>query len=515
MIPIPIARPILGEEELAGVREVLASGMLAHGSKVEAFEKAFAKDLGRKHAIAVTNGTAALHVALLAHGIGPGQEVVIPPLTFFATASTVLLCGAKPVFVDIDRSSYNMDPAKVASAITRKTAAIMPVHLYGQTAEVDPIIAGARDRGIPVIEDAAQAAGAEYHGKKAGNLGDTACFSFYATKNMTTGEGGMIVTDDDRIAEKARLLRHHGQPAKYEHVLVGFNYRMTEIAAAMGLAQLAKLDGWVKQRRAGTPGPSPSIRASARPRSSGLSRPSRKSLGPIDGPDAKRQSARSDSRSAMDLQTFQAALHEGVQKERGLHWAEAADLYTDLAKASSDPAMRAIALLRRGNALMELRRWDDARAAFDAGLHDAKECGDPGVVAQALLAAGVVAANRDDPKRAEAFLLDALDRFHRKDDRAPLQGRGWAFLNLASLYGKTGRLDLAFVTFTKAQDVLGAAEDWGGVAAAWEAQAQLRRAIHDEDRWREDLAEAVVFYDREGMTAKASRLRGLLGKKVV
>src|SRR2546428_6789990 len=119
---------------------------------------------------------------------------------------------------------------------------------------VDPILAAARDRGIPVIEDAAQAAGAEYHGKKAGNLGDTACFSFYATKNMTTGEGGMIVTDDDRVAEKARLLRHHGQPAKYEHVLVGFNYRMTEIAAAIGLAQLAKLDGWVKQRRADAPG---------------------------------------------------------------------------------------------------------------------------------------------------------------------------------------------------------------------------------------------------------------------
>src|SRR3989454_3371695 len=157
---------------------------------------------------------------------------------------------ARPILVDMDRSSYNMDPTKVAPVITRKTAAVMPVHLYGQTAEMDPILAAARDRGIPVIEDAAQAAGAEYHGKKAGNLGDTACFSFYATKNMTTGEGGMIVTDDDRIAEKARLLRHHGQPAKYEHVLVGFNYRMTEIAAAIGLAQLAKLDGWVKQRRA-------------------------------------------------------------------------------------------------------------------------------------------------------------------------------------------------------------------------------------------------------------------------
>ncbi|HEX9341569.1 MAG TPA: hypothetical protein VF992_10455 [Thermoplasmata archaeon] len=177
--------------------------------------------------------------------------------------------------------------------------------------------------------------------------------------------------------------------------------------------------------------------------------------------------------------------------------------------------MRAIALLRQGNALMELRRWDEARAALDTALDAAKAAREPEVLAQALLAAGVFAANRDDPKRAEAFLLDALDRFHREDDRASLQGRGWAFLNLASVYGMTGRLDLAFVTFTKAQDVLGAAEDWAGVAAAWEAQAQLRRAIHDEDRWREDLAEAVVFYDREGMKAKADRLRAMLGKKLV
>ncbi len=177
--------------------------------------------------------------------------------------------------------------------------------------------------------------------------------------------------------------------------------------------------------------------------------------------------------------------------------------------------MRAIALLRQGNALMELRRWDDARAALDEALHEAKGSRDPDVVAQALLAAGVFAANRDDPARAEAFLLEALDRFHRADDKASVQGRGWAFLNLATVYGRTGRLDLAFVTFTKAQDVLGAAGDWAGVAAAWEAQAQLRRAIHDEDRWREDLAEAVVFYDREGMKAKADRLRAMLGNKVV
>src|SRR5437773_1339266 len=247
---LPIARPIHGEEDLAAVKEVLVSGMLAQGPKVKAFEAAFARDLGRKHGIAVANGTAALHIALLAHAIGNGTEVIVPPLTFFATASTVLLCGAKPAFVDVDGSLYNLDPGKAATSINRKTSAIMPVHLYGQTTEMEPIVDSAKEHGIPVIEDAAQAHGAEYHGKKAGNLGDTACFSFYATKNMTTGEGGMILTDNDEIAEKARLLRDHGQVSKYQHVLVGFNYRMTEIAAAIGLVQLKKLDGWVKQRRA-------------------------------------------------------------------------------------------------------------------------------------------------------------------------------------------------------------------------------------------------------------------------
>jgi len=246
---IPVARPLLGDEEFAAIREVLQSGQLIQGPRVKAFEDAFAAYLGRKHAVAVANGTAALHVALMAHGLKPGQDVLIPPLTFFACASTVLLCGAKPVFADVQRSSYNMDPAKVPEALTRKTAAIMPVHLYGQTAEMDPILEAAKERGIPVIEDACQAHGAQYHGKKAGNLGTTACFSFYATKNMTTGEGGMIVTDDDEVAEKARLLRDHGQSAKYQHVMLGYNYRMTEIAAAIGLVQLKKLDAWVQRRR--------------------------------------------------------------------------------------------------------------------------------------------------------------------------------------------------------------------------------------------------------------------------
>ena len=212
---------------------------------------------------------------------------------------------------------------------------------------------------------------------------------------------------------------------------------------------------------------------------------------------------------------FVRLLHEGAERERSLRWEDAAALYSRLADEAADRGMRALALMRHGNALMELRRWDEARAALDEALHEAKASDDPNVIAQALLAAGVFAANRDDVGRAEAYLLDALERFHRSADRASVQGRGWCFLNLGSLYGKTGRLDLAFVTFTKAQDVLGAAEDWAGVAAAWEAQAQLRRAIHDEDRWREDLAEAVVFYDREGMTEKAAKLRTLLGRKVV
>lgn len=225
--------------------------------------------------------------------------------------------------------------------------------------------------------------------------------------------------------------------------------------------------------------------------------------------------------SAIEAVEFERALRSGAAREKALQWEEAADLYRGLVSDLGNPSnpgihrMRVVARLRHGNALMELHRWDDARAAIDEALHEAKTSGDAAVMAQALLAAGVFAVNRDDPARAETFLIDALERFHRSEDRAAIQGRGWCFLNLGSLYGKTGRLDLAFVTFTKAQDVLGAAEDWAGVAAAWEAQAQLRRAIHDEDRWREDLAEAVVFYDREGMREKAAKLRALLGRKVV
>jgi len=225
----------------------------------------------------------------------------------------------------------------------------------------------------------------------------------------------------------------------------------------------------------------------------------------------------------IEPEEFRAQLDAGTAHERTRQWAEAAAHYGTLAEALGDlgaedaagRGMRALALLRQANALMELARWEEARRCLDIALEDAKASGDTVTLAQALLAAGVYATNRGDTARAKAFLMDALERFHRADDPPSVQGRGWTFLNLATLYGKTGRLDLAFVTLTKAQDVLGTVENWAGVAAAWEAQAQLRRAIHDEDRWREDLAEAVIFYDREGMKAKADQLRRLLGRKLV
>ncbi|OGS64309.1 MAG: hypothetical protein A3K59_02500 [Euryarchaeota archaeon RBG_19FT_COMBO_69_17] len=216
-------------------------------------------------------------------------------------------------------------------------------------------------------------------------------------------------------------------------------------------------------------------------------------------------------------------LQEGEDRERRLRWDEAASFYDGVVRGfgTLDPgdrsgrAMRAAALLRLGNALMRLGRWEEARARLDDALHDAKASGQADVLAQALLGAGVFAAERGEAVRGEGFIVEALTLLHGRDDRASLQGRGWAFVNLGTLYGRTGRLDLAFVTLAKAREVLGAAQAWAGVAAAWEAQAQVRRGIGDEDRWREDLAEAVIFYDREGMKEKADQLRGMLGKKLV
>ena len=248
-IKIPIAKPLLGAEEFEAVKRVMESGILAHGPEVEAFEKEFAEYIGVKHAVAVANGTAALDIALKAIGVGPGDEVITTPFTFIATSNAVLFQGAKPVFADIDPETYNLDPDNVLEKITSKTKAIIVVHLYGHPAEMKAFKEIAEDHSLYLVEDSAQAHGAEYNGVKAGSIGDVGAFSFYPTKNMTTGEGGMITTNNDEIARKAKLLRNHGQSEKYLHVILGYNLRMTSIAAAIGRVQLKKLDEFNEKRR--------------------------------------------------------------------------------------------------------------------------------------------------------------------------------------------------------------------------------------------------------------------------
>ncbi len=244
---IPIAKPVIGEDEIAAVTEVLRSGIIAQGRKVEEFEAAFAGFVGTRHAVAVNSGTAALHVALLAHGIGEGDEVITSPFTFIASANSILFTGARPVFAEIEEDTFNISADSIAGKITPRTKGIMPVHLYGQPCEMKRIMQIAQQHDLAVIEDACQAHGAEYDGKMAGSFG-TGCFSFYPTKNMTTGEGGMITTDEEGIAYRARMIRSHGQKERYLHTGLGYNYRMTDIAAAIGLCQLAKLPGFTDKR---------------------------------------------------------------------------------------------------------------------------------------------------------------------------------------------------------------------------------------------------------------------------
>lgn len=238
---IPIAKPLIGEEEKQAVLEVLESGMLAQGPRVQALEEAFAGYCGVKYAVATSSGTTALHVALLAHGIGPGDEVITTPFTFIASANSILYVGARPVFVDIDPTTFNICPDFLEAAITPRTKAIMPVHLFGLPADMDPILEVAERYGLVVIEDACQAHGAEYKGKRVGSFG-TGCFSFYPTKNITTAEGGIITTNDESIAEKCRVIRQHGMRRRYYHDELGFNFRMSDVHAAIGLAQLRKLE---------------------------------------------------------------------------------------------------------------------------------------------------------------------------------------------------------------------------------------------------------------------------------
>lgn len=246
---IPVARPCTGQEEIDAVRRVLGSGMLAQGRVTKGFEEKFAAYCGVKHAVAVNNGTAALHATLLAAGIGPGDEVIVPAFTFYATASSVSMCGARPVFADVDRKTFTLDPASVQENINPRTKAVTGVHLFGQSFDIRPILDTCEEKGIFLIEDAAQAHGSEYKDKRVGGIADAACFSFYPTKNMTTGEGGMVTTNDDRIAERVRLIINHGQSEKYRHTVLGYNYRMTDIGAGIGLAQLAKLESFNRKRQ--------------------------------------------------------------------------------------------------------------------------------------------------------------------------------------------------------------------------------------------------------------------------
>ena len=239
---IPIAKPVIGDEEISAVIKVMKSGMLAHGSEVERFEEEFAAYLGVKHAVALCNGTAALDAALKALKIRSGDEVITTPFTFMATANAILFQGAKPVFADIDPKTYNLDPNDVSEKLTRKTKAIIVVHLFGQPADMKALLEISRDNKLWLIEDCAQAHGAEFMNRKVGSFGDIAIFSFYATKNMTTGEGGMVVTNNGELAKRVRLIRNHGQSKKYWQEELGYNLRMTNIAAAIGRVQLKKLD---------------------------------------------------------------------------------------------------------------------------------------------------------------------------------------------------------------------------------------------------------------------------------
>ena len=250
---IPINIPQIGEEEIKAVVKVLKSGIITHalgaGPMVTKFEEAFAKFVKAKHAIAVNTGTSALHLAIMGAGIKRGHEVVLPSFTFVATAEVIAMAGAKPVFVDINPETYNISPSEIEKVITKKTKAIMPVDLYGLPADMQPIREIAETHELTIVEDAAQAHGASYKRKPPGAFADAACWSFYASKNMTTGEGGMITTNNDELAENVRFMRSHGEKEKYRSLILGHNYRMPEMQAAIGLIQLKKLPKFVAKRR--------------------------------------------------------------------------------------------------------------------------------------------------------------------------------------------------------------------------------------------------------------------------
>lgn len=244
---IPIAKPRIDEEMIGAIEEVLNSGILTQGPKVREFEEEFAEYIGVEYAVATNSGTSALHTALASLGIRKGDEVITSTFSFISTASCVLMQGATPVFCDIDPKTYNINPDEIERKISDRTKAVIVVHLYGHPCDMRRVVEICEDYDLALIEDACQAHGAEYEGKKVGSLGE-GCFSFYPTKNMTAGEGGMITTNNDKVAKMARMIRDHGQRERYLHAMLGYNYRMTDIAAAIGLAQLKRLDWFNEQR---------------------------------------------------------------------------------------------------------------------------------------------------------------------------------------------------------------------------------------------------------------------------
>lgn len=246
---IPISKPYLGEAEKQAVLEVLESGMLVQGPRTAMLEERFAAVCGTKYAIATSSGTTALHIALLAHGIGAGDEVITTPFTFAASVNSIIYTGARPVFVDIEEDSFNLNPALIEAAITPRTKALLPVHLYGYPCAMDTIMEIAERHNLVIIEDAAQAIGAKYHGRPVGSFG-TGCFSLYATKNVMSGEGGMITTNDAAFAAGCRLLRSHGMQQRYYHEILGYNFRMSDLHAAIGVVQLERLEDFSAARRA-------------------------------------------------------------------------------------------------------------------------------------------------------------------------------------------------------------------------------------------------------------------------
>lgn len=249
---IPISEPSLGQTELEYVTDCVKSGWVSSlGKYIGQFENGFAEFCGTKYGVSVFNGTVAIHLALVALGIGAGDEVIVPTFTFVATANAVLYTGATPVFVDSELETWNMDPQDIKAKITSKTKAIIVVHIYGHPAKMDEILAIAKENNLKVIEDAAESHGAEYQGQKVGSMGDVGCFSFYGNKIITTGEGGIVVTNNQKLADEMRFLKDHAMSTerKYYHPLLGFNYRMTNLQAALGVAQLEKLKEFIIKKQ--------------------------------------------------------------------------------------------------------------------------------------------------------------------------------------------------------------------------------------------------------------------------